>query len=432
LFDVVHDGHTILISVVTACSGVDGMVGFLLIGAALTAVVSGSLTRKALWLGVGLALLWCLNLARLLLICWVARVAGPRLALGALHPAAGLVMFCLGVGLMSVLLRPFGLRRRATVAPASSPAGTSASSPVFSTVVILLLATVVLSVSDSGLRVFDPVAGATGEPKLGSFLADPATPAGWTASFVTEYDMNKPLFGEDSRWFRYTLSDTAPQSSSLHSRLPVTADVIDAGGLSGFEAYGVTACYSFHGYVLRDVATVDLGDGIKGQALSYSGGAALSHQDWSIVYWILPVETGAGTRYERVILYVQNTAAASVSLAPGVPGAAQLTATRKAADPEQRLLLTDQTFLVAFARQVIAGQVHQRDTGVLVDAITTPNSTASVWAASRAQDQAGQAPSGGSTASAAGSSSPAAGPDAGFWLAYGQHHVTPAATSGGR
>lgn len=152
--------------------------------------------------------------------------------------------------------------------------------------------------------------------------------------------------------------------------MPVTADVIDAGSLSGFNAYGVTACYSFHGYTLRDVSTVDLGDGVKGQALSYSGGS--SNQNWSIVYWIVPVATGSGTRFERVILYLQNTPAGTVSMSPHTPGEVQLTAAVKSADPEQRRLLTNQIFLVAFARQVIAGQTHQQDTGVFIDSVQAP------------------------------------------------------------
>ena len=306
LFNVVHHGHGILISVVTACSGVDGMVGFLLIGAALAAIVSGSLLRKTLWLATGLVVLWLLNLARLLLIFWVARVAGQHLALDVLHPVAGIAMFCLGVGIMSAMLQPFGLARSAVIRERNTPVS-SATPRVFAVGAVLVVAALILAVSDGELRAFNPVASATGEPRLASFLADPAHPVGWTPTFETEYLMNKPLFGQDSRWFRYLYSMTAPGLTSLHSTLPVTADVIDAGTLSGFSAYGVTACYSFHGYTLRDVEAVDLGDGISGQALSYSGGTATSPQDWSIVYWIWPVETGTGTRYERVILYLQNT-----------------------------------------------------------------------------------------------------------------------------
>jgi exosortase len=372
LYEVVHHGRAFPISVVTACSGVDGMVGFLLIGAALAAIVSGSWTRKILWLATGLVLLWITNLLRLLVIFWTGQKAGPQIALGVLHPVAGLIMFCVGVGLMALLMKPFGLNRAGAARPPSVRAKTvvNATPRVFAVMGILLVSAVALSVNNSSLRSYNLVASATGEPKLGSFLADPADPRGWTATFETEYTINKPLFGEDSRWFRYLYLPTSPTSSSLHSSLPVTADVIDAGSLSGFDEYGVTACYTFHGYTLRDVSTVDLGDGVTGQALSYSGETAV--QNWSIVYWILPVATGSGTRYERVILYLQNTPSGTVSLSPTAPGAAQLAESLKGVDPTQERLLTNQAFLVAFARQVIAGQIHQDDTGVFINSVQAP------------------------------------------------------------
>jgi len=372
LYQVVHDGRVFPISVVTACSGVDGMVGFFLIGAALAAIVSGSIIRKMLWLATGLVLLWITNLLRLLLIFWTGEKAGERVALGILHPVAGVIMFCVGVALMALLMRPFGLNRVVAAAPskAHAKASVNAAPRVFAALGVLLVSAVILSVNDSSLKSYNLVAGATGEPKIGSFLADPADPVGWTATFENEYTINKPLFGEDSRWFRYLYAPTPNSSTDLHSTLPVTADVIDAGSLSGFNAYGVTACYSFHGYTLRDVTTVNLGDGIKGQALSYSGGS--SNQNWSIVYWIVPVATGSGTRFERVILYLQNTPAGTVSLAPHTDGAAQLTSVAKGIGSVQGRLLTNQTFLLAFARQVIAGQTHQQDTGVFIDSVQAP------------------------------------------------------------
>lgn len=415
LFQVVHDGRAIPISVVTACSGVDGVVGFLLIGVALAAIVRGSVARKAMWLATGLAVSWVTNLVRLLLIFWAGEAVGPHFALDILHPVAGLALFCLGVGLMGALLRPFGLSRTRVMMPTLPDAAGLAAPRIFVVTGILLVAALVLSVGDAGLQKFDPVAGATGEPKMGSFLADPTNPPGWTAAFVTEYTSGKPLFGEDSRWFRYLYSPTSPKSSSLHSSLPVTADVINAGSLGGFDTYGVTACYSFHGYTLRDLETVDLGEGITGQALSYSGGT--SDQNWSVVFWIWPVETGGGTRYERIVLYLQNTSASSVSLGPGAPGATKLAAAVKGANPVQRRLLTNRAFLVAFARQIVQGQTRQQDTTVLIDAVQTPSDNATLWAVPSEAGEAGNRSSSASSSDAY----------ALFWRSYAQEHGRSAA-----
>jgi exosortase len=423
LFQVVYHGQIFPISVVTACSGVDGIVGFLLIGTALGAVVQGSLLRKGLWLAVGLVLFWTTNLIRLLLVFWAGSTIGPHFALSVLHPVAGLVMFCVGVGVMAALLRPFGLNRmRPAAAPSSGTNAEVTRLRVFAAVGLLLVAALVLSASNAGLQSFNPVAGATGQPKLGSFLADPAAPLGWTADFKTEYSNAKPLFGEDSRWFRYLYAPTSPQATLLHSTLPVTADVIDASSLNGFEAYGITACYSFHGFRLQDVANVDLGDGIVGQALSYSGSAP--GQNWSIVYWILPVETGSGTRYERVVLYLQNTSTNTVSLSATTPDVRQLLQGVGQADPAQRLLLANRAFLVAFARQVIAGQTRQKDTGVFIDALQTPGSFGIQLAAQESKK--------GSTASGQSVTTTKSGVNARFTLIYLHDHPLVTSTRSGK
>ncbi len=78
LFQVAHAGRSFPISVVSACSGVNGMVGFLLVGVAFGAVVRGPRIRKALWLTAGLALLWLINLGRILFIFWAGKVWGSQ------------------------------------------------------------------------------------------------------------------------------------------------------------------------------------------------------------------------------------------------------------------------------------------------------------------------------------------------------------------
>lgn len=389
LFNVNHHGQVFPVSVVTACSGVDGMVGFFLVGAGFATLVAGPIIRKVLWLAMGLALLWTTNLLRLLLIFWVGERYGERLAIGILHPLAGLVIFCLGVLLMLLMLRPFGLSLvdfRPTPGnhprPAIDPtpgmdAGLLPRPPgparqavprIFLAGGVVAIAALLLAVNNSTLRSYDPVASASGEPRLTSFIADPGTPAGWEANYVTEYTANKPLFGASSLWYRFSYGE-APnhQSSELSSSLPVTADVINAGGLSGFAAYGVTACYSFHGYVLHNVAKVSLGNGINGQAMSWT--TKDGFQDWTIVYWIWPVKMASTTRYERVILYLQNTAESTVVVPQGVPGGAPPSSVSKTASPADRRLSTNRAFLIDFARQLIAAQTHRADPNATLDSV---------------------------------------------------------------
>ena len=68
LFVVTHHGSTFALSVVSACSGVNGVVGFLLIGSAFAAIVRGPIVRKMLWLAGGMVRLWAINLGRITFI----------------------------------------------------------------------------------------------------------------------------------------------------------------------------------------------------------------------------------------------------------------------------------------------------------------------------------------------------------------------------
>jgi exosortase/archaeosortase family protein len=377
LFQIVHHGQAFPVSVATACSGVDGMVGFFLVGAALTAIVHGPWLRKTIWLAVGLVLLWTTNLGRLLLIFWAGRNWGEHVALNILHPIAGLIIFNIGVVFMLLLLRPFGLslgkgkpripehpNGKSPVKPPSHPK----PQPVFAAAALIAVVGAALFVNNSSLKSFDPVAGASGEPRLPSFLVNPAAPPGWSPIFTTEYSQNKSLFGGSSRWFRYTYFDRG--SGDLSSTLPVVADVINANGVRSFGAYGVEACYNFHEYSLRDVSKVSLGDGISGQAMSFS---TPSGGDWSVVYWIWPVKTGTQTRYERIILYMLNTSGGQVTVSHPVAGVKGLSGALTPNNSIDTRLITVRDFLVAFAREIIEHQAHVVEDATEIGQVSPPS-----------------------------------------------------------
>jgi exosortase/archaeosortase family protein len=361
LFNVMFHGRDFQLSVVSACSGVNGMVGFLLVGTAFGAIVTGPRRRKAVWVLGGLLLLWVVNVGRLLLIFWAGHTFGEHFAIRVLHPFVGLVTFNVGIIIMLLLLKPFGLRigpgGKERQAGSTSSDGTThgpmAVPAIYSAISLVVILGVVLGITNSSMRSYDLVASATGEPKLASYLDYPGSPAAWQATFSQEIDTAKPYFGESSKWYRYTYTSSA-STSDLHADLPITADVINTNDLFSFSAYGVEACYRFHGYRLRNVAQVNLGGGIAGQALSYS---SKNHGDWSIVYWIWPVQTGKSTRYERVILYLLNTGSGPLR-GPGVSGLRNLHGSLNPQDATQRRLIEVRGFLVAFAREVIKAQAR--------------------------------------------------------------------------
>jgi exosortase/archaeosortase family protein len=365
LFTVVHHGVSFPLSVVSACSGVDGVVGFLLVGSAFAALVTGPRLLKLTWLAGGMLLLWVQNLGRIIFIFWAGRVWGENVAINILHPFVGLVTFSICVVVMILVMGWFRLRMnfgpppdpKADAILAANTHHKPAIKSFYPVVGLLLVVGLILGVNNNTLKQFNLVADASGEAKLASYSQNPATPTGWEVNYETAYTWAQPYFGDGSTWLRYEYTPTGT-GGDLHANLPITADVVNTTSLESFSAYSVQACYNFHGYSIRDVAEVNLGGGIRGQALSYS---TSTNGDWTIVYWIWPVKESAGsdsggTHYERVILYLQNTPQTTVT-APGVvTGIKNLDGSLNPGDRNDARLIAERSYMVQFAKQVIIAQ----------------------------------------------------------------------------
>lgn len=374
LFSINHHGTTFALSIVSACSGVNSVVGFLLVGSAFAAIVRGPIVRRILWLTGGIILLWALNIGRITFIFFAGKEWGESVAINVFHPFIGLVLFALGVTVMLLLIRPLGMEIPigATSPPAAAPPNgaaptSSLGSPaagqrrkvtlavpkVSLAVVAVVLAALVIGVSNVGLTNYDLVAGVSGDAKLAAFIQGPVAPPGWDTAYETTYAWAKPLFGDTSVWNRYIMRSQG--IGPLHTNVPVVADVINTPDLSSFSAYGVENCYQFHGYALADITQVSLAGGITGQAMSYT---SQQYGSWSIVYWIVPVkmDTG-GTSFERVVLYVKNSGQGVV--VRGLTTTASLHnigGTLDASNEADHALLNNRTFLVAFADKLLYAQ----------------------------------------------------------------------------
>jgi exosortase/archaeosortase family protein len=369
LFVVSHNGHTFPLSIVSACSGVNSVVGFLLVGSAFALSVRGPLLRKVLWLASGMVLLWVINLLRITFIFLAGQLWGEGVALNILHPFVGLLTFTAGVAVMVLLIRPLGMQIGGALPGTLPRHGTSGTEPralrrkhslpvpkVYVAVALVLTAAIILGVSNFGLRSYNLVENASGEPKLASYISSPVAPSGWTSSLIGSFQWAKPLFGDNSTWQRYNL--IPGPGGNLHSNLDVVADVINTTNLASFSAYGVVQCYQFHGYSLADVSQVSLVGGIAGQSLSYT---SRQYGSWSIVYWIVPVKSGSSTTYERVVLYIQNRIGTKLSIGgSGLRGVTNLAGSISGTSAVDRQLSQNRTFLVAYARELIQDQAQHR------------------------------------------------------------------------
>lgn len=370
LFFVGSGPERFQLSVASACSGVNGMVGFLLVSIAFASIVQGRRLRKVLWLATGLVFIWVMNVLRILLIFMGGNLWGERAAIDGLHPYLGLVTFNLGVLVMILVMGRFGLQFR--TATGSEPTPSTGPTRVRRVAVprwALALAVVAmfgaaLATVNSGYRSYDLVAGDLGSPRLTSFLGHPAAMTGWHSRRVAEYSWARRFFGDDSEWFRYAYSWNGSGTAPFSATAPVIADVISTSDLSSFSTYGIEACYTFHGFRLADSRQVDLGGGVVGNVVSYHN--ASTRSDWTNVYWYWPVKGRDGTRYERVNLMLTDDTDArtrvrtpdpSISRQLGLSVNEAARGGPRTSRVEQRMRRT-QAFLVAYAHELVQ---HQAD-----------------------------------------------------------------------
>ena len=122
LFSVPARGSAFVVSIGAASSGLNNMVGFLLVAVAFAALVRGRLLAKMAWLVCGLLLVWTLDLARILIAFAAGPTFGERFALGVLHPVMALLVFSLGLLGIIGLLPFFKLRLEALSRGGARPA----------------------------------------------------------------------------------------------------------------------------------------------------------------------------------------------------------------------------------------------------------------------------------------------------------------------
>jgi exosortase/archaeosortase family protein len=372
LFAISHAGRQFVVSVASACSGANGMVGFILVGVAFIAVVKGRRLPKAIWLLGGTAVLWLLNLGRILLIFAVGQRWGEHAAIDSFHPYIGLVVFNIGVALMILVMPVFGLHVRGKNPSARTADGGPASRVAAGgtehirravpharvAVILLMLAAGTLGVANSGLARYGLVASELGKPRLVGFSQSQGRLAGWSDTQSESFTAGLRFFGETSTWKRFLyLDNTALPASQLRSSAPVIADVISTPDLHSLSVYGVEACYNFHGYKIQYFANAGLGAGITASLITYHHPKLGS--DWTTLYWHWPVVgPGGKTRYERVVLMMIDGADAQVASrgAPASGNPAPAAGVKATSELTNAQAEQTRQFLVGFAQALVRAQ----------------------------------------------------------------------------
>jgi len=369
IFAIPHSAAPFQVSVASACSGVNSVVGFLLVGSAFATLVRGRRLPKLAWLFGGLVLIWSLNVIRILVILVIGKQWGEGVAIDGFHPVLGLVTFSGGILAMILVMPRFGLRmvfqRRRNEgerAPegAAGEGGRVAVPRARLALSVVTVVAVLLAVADAGLRDYELVADDLGQPRLAAFSQATDGPQGWAGYESDSYSWAKRYFGESSSWHRYLYSSSgAAGTPAFRSSSPVVTDVISTSDLSTFSTYGLEACYNFHGYRLYTTRDVDLGGGITGKVLSYYHPKL--KKDWTTVYWHWPVRSDEGKRFERVVMMMVDTDKADLASPAPKSGITRNlgigVANRLQGIEDKRLgesLDRTSSFLVSFARDTVS------------------------------------------------------------------------------
>lgn len=341
-FLIHHGGSQFSLSVGSACSGINSLVGFFILGGALNAIFRGSLGRRVLWLAAGLMLVGLLNVIRIDLIFIAGWALGESFAVDVLHPVGGIVVFGIGAMVMLLIAPVFGLwapqpprrdsapaatpdavpealarsasrrrsRSRAAAASASGSAApvrpSSESSghilrPAYSIGAAVALA-VMLAIPNASFAHYDSLVDAFGSPTLGTIDPASVSISGWRASPPAGFDQATQYFGQNGTWDRVGFGSTDPNVTG-----PSTfyLDVIRTDDSGALASYGVEACYNFHGYAVVSSQSVDVGAGVDATLASFR--SPTGSTDWTILWWEWPFNAGGQTRFERLVLLAPLT-----------------------------------------------------------------------------------------------------------------------------
>ena len=303
-------GPALTVSVGTACSGADSVLGFLLIGAAILTAVKGSAGRKLLWMAIGLGVTFLVNVLRLTSILALASAGHPTLALGAYHAVIGLILFTIVIALMMRLLSVIGLHPRPDVVVrpgrAAQPAPRRPMTERRRRVVIGMMSglAVLVGLLDLGLAPYAAFQDGTGSPAVLPFSTTSA-PTGFRVSYQADYPWATEYFGANASFTRYLVIGTPTSkngaiTAAAYGSDVVYADVVRTDDKGSLDAYNLQNCFLFHNYSITTSKRIDIGSGVTALLLNYTDPGTKAR--WATVSWAWPVDVKGKTYYERIAL----------------------------------------------------------------------------------------------------------------------------------
>jgi len=176
-------------------------------------VVRGTMVRRLAWLGLGLSIIWALNVARIELVFAVGAALGPDTAFDVLHPIAGLLVFNLGLVIMMSLVSRFGLDFVALERPPArlKPAGRRHWLRGMGVMGLAVMVATSVGLANGSYARYEQITGDLGTARLIRFDVRQAQIHGWSSAYIESVDQDRQFFGAQARWDRllYTESSSA-------------------------------------------------------------------------------------------------------------------------------------------------------------------------------------------------------------------------------
>ena len=361
---VAHGGESVVVSVASACSGVNALVGFGVVGVAGLWLVRGRIVARIAWLLFGAALVWALNVVRIVAVLLAARKLGERAAFDLLHPVAGLLALNLGFVLLVQVLPLFGLRRRrfdeyelelvdSPLTRTAPPAQQARPGRAAVRLAAVAAATAALALANGQLGAAAKGLDQNGRPAFATFAERPSAGRGWRVRRVEEIGWAAPYYGRHSSWLRYRLRPTGAVAG--RGRFTVWADAIVARDLGALDAYSLAHCYAFHRFQVRTSQRVTLGSGVVGRLFVYETKLAA----WHAVAWEWPVLHGNAVDHERIVLLASARTRPSAQRARASWLARRVLASLNARAPHDDPNAELSRALVALAGQMVSVRVSK-------------------------------------------------------------------------
>ncbi|TAK77728.1 MAG: exosortase/archaeosortase family protein [Dehalococcoidia bacterium] len=299
------------------CSGASTMGGLLLGGTAIMLLSRGRVMSRIRWVALAVALGFLANGFRVVALL-LAATQDVDFAVNVLHPVLGIVLFLLTLGVMLLLLKPFGLRfapeaagRHLAWAPTEGGGRTLRALWVAAPLIALAI-----GVGVAGAQQYDFIGLGAGAPEVAVDSEKRIIPAveGWDLGHVTEIGWTD-LFGKQSRGdvFTYTKAGVGEAPGQPF----VLAQTIIAESKSSLDRYTLEQCIDFHRRKLEGRQAVPLGHGVTGVILHevYDGVPS------STLYFVFPVSVQGELRHARIALFGDVEAPTWVTAEPPSGGA---------------------------------------------------------------------------------------------------------------